>query len=173
MLKENPSCRPLGNCILLTSGTDHGDIRSRNAIRARATCLYLGSDFPGNDHSHVQQLMGNGSAFSIGEFYSRRAGISSWYYQMYSIAQTVDGATNNIAAIIAGTEILGDVIVVKNGPLGGDWINQPEIDINDVVTTLWWYRASGRAVKEVFAEREAERILGDFSQQLVLETLQK
>jgi hypothetical protein len=61
-------------------------------------------------------------------------------------------------------KVCGDVVIMKNGPLGGSWESSPGIDIASLSSTLWWYHQSGRDLSTVFGERGFFWMVGDMNE---------
>ena len=102
------------------------------------------------------------------KFYDRDPQIFDWYYQAYN-SNNHQNPVNSVANIVkkANTHQLhGDVLIIKNGPLGGAWESSPDVDIATLAQTIWWYRGSGRDVATVFGERGLLRTVHDLSNEL-------
>lgn len=107
-------------------------------------------------------------------FYDRNPDIHQWYYELYGICKLADESSVSTQAgaipyLLCGKDRLsrvghsgGPLVIVKNGPVdsmtGCPVVSSP-IDGKALVQTLWWYRFSGRDVREVVAEREFERMI--------------
>ena len=102
----------------------------------------------------------------ISKFYYRDPCAYDWYYQAYGAA-CPNQTHNSVASIIKErkeSKVCGDVVIVKNGPLGGLWESYPDINMASLSGTLWWYRQSGRDLSTVFGERGFLRMVGDISE---------
>jgi hypothetical protein len=59
--------------------------------------------------------------------------------------------------------VYGDILVMKNGPIGGSWEVLPDVDISSLAKTIWWYKASGVDISTIFGERGFSRVLRELS----------
>lgn len=110
----------------------------------------------------VGELLQCDAPVEIAKFYDREADVCDWYYQAYSSGG--QGGSNSVANILRSPRfpiIAGDVLVLKNGPLNGTWKWSPDISVQALARTLWWYQQSGRDITAVFGERGLMRILGE------------
>lgn len=111
----------------------------------------------------VAQLLQCEAPVEVAKFYDRDPAICDWYYQAYASG---NGASNSVANVLRSPDfpnVTGDVVILKNGPLSGMWKWSPDISIQPLARTLWWYQQSGRDITTVFGERGLQRILGDIA----------
>ena len=69
---------------------------------------------------------------------------------------------NSIISIVdtwKNSYVYGLSIVIKNGPVGKHWTNNPAMDIDTLVWTIWWYKYSGQDMSNIFRERGLKRYL--------------
>jgi hypothetical protein len=124
-------------------------------------CLSL-SPLGGEDIREMASLLGTDTVQDLGRFFDRDPRTNAWYYQVYGEGE---GNTNHTLAFM-GTRgrpcPRGDVLLVKNGPIGGEWETDRAITAETVAKTVWWYWASGRDMYEVTQERDMARVLLDY-----------
>jgi hypothetical protein len=105
----------------------------------------------------------------ISKFYDRDSSVVDWYYQAFA-AETDDAYNakpNSIANILKDPKVgpvQGDILVMKNGPLNGQWETYPDVNVPSLARTIWWYRGSGRDISTVFGERGLLRVIGNLQQ---------
>jgi hypothetical protein len=111
--------------------------------------------------SRVSEILQTEAVCEVSRFYDRDPKITDWYYQMYAGSEISEGSIrNDIAESVTSRRVHGGVLIMKNGPLGGEWASEPEIQLDDLVKMLWWYKASGRDAATVCSERVFERLCG-------------
>ena len=114
---------------------------------------------------YVGILLQTDNIVEVSKFYDRDPCICDWYYQAYGSSST-NQTRNSVANIIKEKKkgkVCGDVVIMKNGPLGGVWESSPDVDIISLSSTLWWYQQSGRDLSVVFRERGFLRMVGDLN----------
>lgn len=109
----------------------------------------------------IAELLQCEAPVEIANFYDRDPSVCDWYYQAY--ASSEPGHHNSIANILCKNgrpAVTGDIVVVKTGPMNGIWKWSPDIFVQTLAQTLWWYQQSGQDIQTVFNERGLRRLLG-------------
>jgi hypothetical protein len=112
--------------------------------------------------TYVAKLLCCDEPVEITKFYDRDPKVIDWYYQAYS-ANNDCSPCNSIISIVKHSRskaVYGDVLIMKNGPIDGSWQSAPDIDLQSLVRTIWWYLKSGREPASVFGERGLLRTVG-------------
>jgi hypothetical protein len=113
----------------------------------------------------IRLLLQSAHVNEVACFYDRDPAVDQWYYQAYArdppLATVGDDNNTFIAAVSKNPQqtVNSPVLIMKNGPVGGDWEGDKDIESESVVHTIWWYLASGNDVSQVFGEREFSRFL--------------
>ena len=95
----------------------------------------------------------------VASFFDRDPSVFDWYYSMYA-RKTCSEPPNAVAAIVCETEIpRGPVIIVKDGPADKWSTLDPEVDVDEVAKSLWYYHKSGVSAEAEFGERTLIRLL--------------
>jgi hypothetical protein len=117
-------------------------------------------------HASIESMLSSHRVGVIGKVYDRNPDIITWYYEIFVVEKedirTLSGQRNKVVENIVvkkHTPVYGPVLLIKNGPAGGDWSSSPEVDVEDVARMIWWYMRTGRDPAVVFAERELERFM--------------
>jgi hypothetical protein len=112
----------------------------------------------------VSAILGSASIVELEKFYDRDPTVCGWYYQAY-VAD--DGVCSRLNSITNGflrkreAPVVGDVLIVKNGPLGAAWETRASVDKVALAQTIWWYQKSGRDMSTVFGERGFMRVTSE------------
>jgi hypothetical protein len=118
-------------------------------------------------------ILGRLACEEVTSFYSRDDRHFQWYYQIYGASADNSGQRANDQSQTLSKHFLTDIfdiansidqqtpfVIIKNGPVGGEWETKANsIDIRDVLTSLWFYYKSGKSPKSVSGERELTRFL--------------
>ena len=120
-----------------------------------------------------QKLGWKGGVGEVGKFYDH-AGSDTWYYFCYGRFKDrssrlleggqkmiVGGETlllNGLASMMCGTNVYGDVAVIRSGPAGPDAEPYAEEYLReDLIETAKWYLETKPSASAVFANREKSR----------------
>ena len=109
----------------------------------------------------ITSALGQKDIKELNKFYDRNPSIHSWYYQCYGQEPCGTEKTPDPNSVAHSLQIRGsfqNVIIVKNGPSGGKWMEEL---VETVARTIWWYIKSGNDRAQVFGEREFARFLMD------------
>jgi hypothetical protein len=93
----------------------------------------------------------------VGKFYSHD-GADTWYYYAYGprISPVNSSPKNEVASLCTGQRIVGDVAVVRSGPVASN--DYPtSFSKMELVRTTEFYRTA--KPREVFVEREMARAM--------------
>ncbi|KAI0057501.1 hypothetical protein BV25DRAFT_1812315, partial [Artomyces pyxidatus] len=98
----------------------------------------------------LDAILGPGRHAHLCNFYDRTPFVYEWFYSAFHVSEPAPSRPKNaVAAVFArqGVEVVhGSVLIVKNGPAGGEWVRDVQIDADAVARTLWWYHRSGNTV---------------------------
>lgn len=151
--------------------------QKHNCFLIRASALSAGTGQPtladyiepftlqayGNEKGEISELkekLGWKSAAEAGKFYGH-SGADTWYYYAYGpgTSQATSSPKNEVASLCTGRRIVGDVAVVRSGPLEStDYATS--FSKANLVKTAEFYRTANPNV--VFAEREKTRAMRKF-----------
>jgi hypothetical protein len=106
------------------------------------------------------------NVIKIAKFYDRDPTITDWYYQAYAAEFPIMPNTgmNSIVNILKkprAQQAVGNVLIMKNGPMHASWERSPNVNIPSLAQTIWWYRGSGQDVSTVFGERGLRHIIAN------------
>lgn len=94
-------------------------------------------------------------------FFDRDQRVFNWHYTMYAREGSTE-PVNEIAGIVSGEKsVRGDVVIVKDCPAALWSSLVTEIKVDALVSTLWWYKQSGRSAADEFGERTMIRLLAN------------
>jgi hypothetical protein len=159
------------DCVLVNpvQQEDSNPFSSRDVLSSYFEPVRSGADSPMIDSEPIKRLLRCQDVSLVGNFYSRDAMNTGWYYQVYGPAppSEYEGPTDQhfllrLIRPISTTKIgcTSPLLIVKNGPVDGDWeLNADSIDMEDLIKTVWYYHKSGRDPAIVFGEREFIRFL--------------
>lgn len=140
----------------------HGEssIASLESLRGHLDLCVVSFDDKGAiEEECLRHLLDGDDGCRLFGFYDRDSTECGWYYSVYGTRQPRERIANSIASSLTTTDVHGRVLVVIDGPKGGEWQTSVALDIDRLARTVWWYRQSGNDVAEVFGERELKRFL--------------
>jgi hypothetical protein len=105
----------------------------------------------------LKERLGWTSVGEAGKFYSHQ-NVDTWYYYAYCPSTSRDSSLvkNEIASRCIGKIVLGDIAVIRSGPVESNQYAE-SFSKTDLVKTVQFYRTA--VPQEVFAKREHSRIL--------------
>ncbi|KAL7409540.1 hypothetical protein BDY24DRAFT_402989 [Mrakia frigida] len=139
---------------------------SRDSIKAHLQAWDMKDDVFGTESKEKEAIKKKFKWTGVdegGKAYNK-AGAISWYYYQYSssservpTASTSSTTTNPIGSLFAykGAVRRQPVILVKSGP--GD-MGDGQMDLEELVDTIWWYAKEGARQEAVFQHRESQRM---------------
>ena len=105
----------------------------------------------------IKEKLGWRQAIEEGKFYDH-LGSDRWYYFIYGQLKSASEAgaeKNEVASLACGKAIYGDVVVLRSGPLGGEY--PEDFAVGSLCKTVEFYRT--HSSRRVFAEREKSRFM--------------
>lgn len=115
-----------------------------------------------DDLEIIEETFGIHEAEELTKFYDRNQGISDWYYQCFAEkigldAKKTSKESDTVAGVLGLNRCAGKLIIVKGGPISGEWMGDASVNSDTVARSIWWYKMSGNSVSDVFGEREFAR----------------
>jgi hypothetical protein len=169
IIRNRSSTAPT-HCVVIRPATTDcpNPLKSRDELATRLYSIKKEGPLATNGIDIAASVLVDPNCQLLAKFYSRDEGVDGWYYEVYGTV--CDNQTHNdeesmhflseIFRFPAFVKPGTSVALLKNGPTGGAWeTNADEIEIRDVLTSLWFYFRSGKDPKCVFAERELRRFL--------------